>query len=142
MTMEAEKKVSAFNGDVVEQFHWFALYTRPRHEKTAFRYMQVVGMEGYLPLLCQRRKWRNGCAVEIQDPLFPSYLFMRSTVRGMRRALHVPGIVRIVNCLGVSSIIADEQIETLRTGLRLRTFTRHPYITVGQQVRIIAGPLA
>ncbi len=37
--------------------------------------------------------------------------------------------------------LADFEIESLRSGLHLRKFEPHPYLVVGERVRIKAGPL-
>jgi transcription antitermination factor NusG len=124
-----------------EQPHWFALYTCPRHEKATSRYLVTIGVEVYLPLLIQPRRWKNGCRVNVEEPLFPSYLFVRSNPLGLRRILQVPGAVRIVSDLGSPAILCDEQIDELRSGLSGRVFSKHPYLKTGQQVRVISGSL-
>ena len=38
---------------------WIAVYTKPRHEKTLAQELEKKGIESYLPLLKERRKWSD-----------------------------------------------------------------------------------
>ena len=53
----------------------------------------------------------------------------------------MPGVLSIVGSGYEPTPLADFEIESLRSGLHLRKFEPHPYLVVGERVRIKAGPL-
>jgi len=55
--------------------------------------------------------------------------------------LQVPGVVSIVSSGREPSALASDEIESLRSGLPQRHFEPHPYLTAGDRVRIVNGPL-
>ncbi|HVO78380.1 MAG TPA: UpxY family transcription antiterminator [Candidatus Bathyarchaeia archaeon] len=121
---------------------WLAAYTTPRHEKTVARYFQSRAVEHFLPLYKTVRRWKNGCKVEVEFPVFPNYLFVRIDRRLAGRLLDVPGLLAFVSCGRSPVAIPDQEIELLRTELPKRRFERHPYLAVGSKARIISGPMA
>jgi transcription antitermination factor NusG len=100
-------------------------------------------IEHYLPLYHPRRRWADGSIVTLDLPLFPGYIFVRID-RGERvRVLEVPGVVTFVGGTGRQpASLPEEEIEALRSGLRLRRAAPHPLLTVGQRARIKSGALA
>ena len=124
-----------------ETVKWFAVYTSPRHEKAVARHLQVRHIDSFLPLYTSVRRWKNRCQVPVEQPLFPSYLFVHIPRRESTRVLQVPGVVSIVSTGREPSALPSAEIESLRASLPLRQFEPHPYLVVGEKVRIIAGPL-
>ena len=121
---------------------WFAAYTTPRHEKAVLRHFEVRRLESFLPLYTSVRRWKNGCHVAVKQPLFPGYVFVHIQRRSAARVLQVPGVVSIVSSGREPSPLASDEIESLRAGLPQRYFEPHPYLTVGDRVRIVNGPLS
>ena len=121
---------------------WFAAYTTPRHEKAVARHFQVRNVEHFLPLFHTVRRWKNGCKVPVEFPVFPSYVFVRTSPRASSRLLEVPGLLSFVGQGRTALAIPDVEIELLRSELPLRKFEPHPYLVVGCRVRIARGPLA
>jgi transcription antitermination factor NusG len=119
---------------------WFAAYTSPRHEKVVARHLQTRQIESFLPLYTSIRLWRNGCRVPVEQPLFPGYIFVHIARREAVRVLQVPGVVTIVSAGREPAVLPSEDIESLRAGLPQRQFEVHPYLAVGETVRVIAGP--
>jgi transcription antitermination factor NusG len=98
-------------------------------------------IESFLPLYKSTRRWKNRRTVHLELPLFPSYIFARIDRRERVRVLEVPGVLGIVGNRRESAEIAETYIESLREGLRLHKIQPHPYLTVGDRVRIINGPM-
>jgi transcription antitermination factor NusG len=120
---------------------WLAAYTTPRHEKMVARHLHVRSVEHFLPLFKTVRSWKNGCKVEVEFPVFPNYVFVR-TARGLSsQLLAVPGVVAFAGSGRLGAAIPDDEIEWLRKELPLRKFEPHPYLAVGSKVRIESGPL-
>src|SRR5689334_3168679 len=53
-------------------FRWYAVRTKPRHEKMAAMMLDHKGYENFLPLYRPRRALRDR---DVRVPLFPGYLF-------------------------------------------------------------------
>ena len=121
---------------------WFAVYTTPRHEKAVAKHFEARSIDSFLPLYREMHRWKNGCRVEVEYPLFPSYLFTRIGRSECVRVLAVPGVVSLLGSGSVPSAVSDFEIESLRSGLHLREFEPHSRLVVGRKVRITAGALA
>lgn len=128
--------------DETNHFQWYAVYTYPRHEKKVLD--QLLGREigSFLPSYRALRKWRNGCKVEVQIPIFPGYVFVRIQPREQFRVLQVPSVVSLVSFGGVPAPLPAEVIETLKATLSTLHAEPHPFVRVGDRVRIVAGCLA
>jgi transcription antitermination factor NusG len=121
---------------------WFAAYTTPRHEKSVHRQLEARGWKSFLPLYRSTNRWKNGCKVEVQQPLFPNYIFVLSGRRQLVKVRQVPGVITIVGSGWEPTPISCSEIESLRSGLPGRKFEPHPYLAAGERVRIAAGPLS
>ena len=123
--------------------HWYALYTRARHEKKVAVQLQDHSIEFFLPLHKQKKRWNNGLRVQIESPLFPGYLFTRIDLSRRLEVLKLAGVISFI-CTGngwpVALPVSD--IDHLRIALDKFRTEPHPFLTIGQSVRIIAGPLA
>lgn len=124
------------------QRNWFAVYTASNHEKKVQQHLHVHDIETFLPLYRVTRKWKNRTTVKLELPLFTGYVFVRITRAQSARVLAVPNVRFIVGDGRKAVPLPEEEIETLRTGLRMRQVDPHPYVKVGARVRIRSGPLA
>jgi transcription antitermination factor NusG len=120
---------------------WFAVFTSSHHEKRVSQHFMQQRIENFLPLYSEIHHWTNRRKVAVQLPLFPSYVFVRIDRRQRGRVLQVPGVLSIVGCGYEPTPLPDFEVEALRSGLHLRNFEPHPYLVVGERVRIKAGPL-
>ena len=120
---------------------WLAAYTTSRHEKAVVRHLEVREVENFLPVYKAARKWKNGCRVDVEFPVFPNYVFVRVDRKQSSRVLGVPGILALAGAGRLPLSIPDGEIEWLRNELPLRKFEPHPYLVVGGRVRIKSGPL-
>jgi transcription antitermination factor NusG len=122
---------------------WFAIYTAPRHEKRVAAHLESRAVDCFLPLYHTVRRWKNGSRVPLTLPLFPSYVFVRISQSERIRVLQVPGIVSIVGSASKPTAIPPYEIELLREQIdHLGNIEPHPYLAIGDRVRITAGPLA
>jgi transcription antitermination factor NusG len=123
---------------------WFAAYTVPHHEKRVAEHLSNRDIEYFLPLYHAQHKWKNGLTANLELPLFPSYVFVRTGSQSERvRVLEVPGVIFMVGGTGRKPIpLPDCEINQLRAELHLRHPEPHPLLMVGQRVRICSGALA
>lgn len=127
--------------DDCERPRWYAIYTRPRHEKRVTEQLTMKSVETLFPVYESIRRWKNG-RHRVQFPLFPGYAFVRIALRNRLEVMKVPGVVRLVGFNGKPTPLADEEITQLRQGLDAGIDVRpHPYLTVGRYVRVVSGPL-
>lgn len=128
---------------VTEQHHsWYAVYTWARHEKAVARHFEERGVTYFLPLYQAIHRWnKRSCRVSL--PLFPGYVFVRTGGAERYKPLQVPGVLHYAGAGSTPGAIADEEIDALRRILISgKEVGPHPYLSVGRQVRIAAGPLA
>jgi transcription antitermination factor NusG len=118
---------------------WFAAYTNSRHEKCVASQFVERQIESFLPLYATRHRWRNRCEMLVELPLFRNYVFVRIDPRERLRVLEVPGVLSLVGFGRTLAPLPDFEIEALRSGLGRRKIEPHPYLVIGERVRIKAG---
>lgn len=121
--------------------HWYALSTRARHEKKVFEHLQKKGVISYLPLQTFYRRWSDRHK-KVQEPLFSCYVFVKMNLNERLPVLQTDGVVRLVSFNGIPATIPDSQIDAIRTVLEhKRTIEKADYLTPGQKIEVIFGPL-
>jgi transcription antitermination factor NusG len=120
---------------------WYAVYTSANHEKKAAAEISRRGVESFLPVYRTFRRWSDR-RVELELPLFQSYVFVHLSLSDRLKVLQVPGVVRLVGFGGLPAPLPDDQMQALRAGLngQLRA-EPHPFLTAGRRVRLRDGPL-
>ena len=119
---------------------WYAIYTRPRHEKKAYDLLIEKKQEAYLPMVTRVRLWKDR-KKKVDMPLFSSYLFANFDYKNRFDILQTHGIVKIVNFNGVPAEVPDWQIESLKQMLeKPQTVRLENYIHPGEYVEITEGP--
>ena len=122
---------------------WFALQTRARHEKVVAQRLRDMGVETFLPLVREVHRWSDRRKF-VESPLFSCYAFAKLAPRnGERlRVLLVEGVLNFVGPRGQGIAIPEEQIESVRRLLQKQVaYCSHPFLKVGQRVRIRGGAL-
>jgi transcription antitermination factor NusG len=120
--------------------NWYALYTRPRHEKKAYEILIEKGATTYLPLLSTVRVYKNR-KKKVDLPLFPSYMFCQFEYKERFSILETHGIIKIVNFNGVPAVVPDWQIESMRTILlNPESLKLENYFRQGDLVDVMSGP--
>ena len=133
---------TAFCAGIETLPQWFAVYTTPRHEKHVSEILADRQIETFLPLYRSTRHWQKSRPVVLDLPLFPAYVFVRITRHARGAVLGTPGVLSIVGSSKESWPLPDLEIEALRSGLLERKIEPHPYLVVGERVRIKAGMMA
>jgi len=118
---------------------WFAVYTVPRHEKHVSEMLTERRIETLLPLYRATRQWKKSSPVVLDLPLFPTYVFVRCRPQDRGSVLGTPGVISIVGSPREPWPLSDLEIDVLRCGLAERKAEPHPYLAVGERVRIKTG---
>jgi transcription antitermination factor NusG len=121
---------------------WYALHTRSRHEKRVAERLSSQALETFLPVHRSRNTWKNGVHADVDLPLFPCYLFARAPIHERIRLLQQPGVLGFAASSSRPTVIPDEEIAVLRIATESLRAEPHPYLSSGDAVRIVAGPLA
>lgn len=120
---------------------WYAIYTRPRHEKKSAELLVEQKYEVYLPLIQKVRQWKDR-RKKVDMPLFNSYLFVNFDYNQRFDILKTHGVVKIISFSGEPAVIPDWQINALKRMLDFPDSLRlEKYITPGEIVEIKAGPM-
>ena len=124
-----------------ETLNWFVACTMPRHEKQVAAQLGLRGIEHFLPTYEEVHHWKDRRTTVVL-PLFPGYIFVRIPLRERVRVQAVPSVVRMVGFGGPPVPLQDLEMERLRSGLRQLRALPHPFVRIGERVRIRRGPLA
>jgi transcription antitermination factor NusG len=130
---------AAVCADANTALRWFALYTTPRHEKHVSEILAHRQIETFLPLYRTTRQWKKSRPVDLELPLFPTYVFVRIAHQARGTVLGTPGVLSIVGSAREPWPLSDPDIEAIHLSLQTRKIEPHPYLTVGERVRIKTG---
>ena len=122
--------------------HWFAVYTVHRHEKRVAELLLDREIETVLPLYKVGRQYKKRVPVVVELPLFPCYLFVKISREARGRVLGVPGVVSIVGSPSEPWPLRSSEIEALRLGSTMGVVAPHPYLKIGEKIRIKNGPMS
>ncbi len=123
-------------------YHWFALYTRSRGEKSVAAFLESQGIEVYLPLQRKLQQWSDR-KKWVEVPFINGYVFVRASEKEYYQVLNSPGIVRYVTFEGKAAVIPDWQIDAMKKIVSNNipvTFSEHRF-TKGEKVHIETGAL-
>jgi transcription elongation factor/antiterminator RfaH len=122
---------------------WFAVQTRPRHEKKVSSELQEKGVKAFLPLISATRQWSDRRRI-VKIPLFPQYVFVHieQTTNARIPVLRTSGVTNFVGMRGVGTPIPADQIERVQHVVTQEiSVTPHAFLNVGKRVRIRGGSL-
>lgn len=125
---------------------WYAVCCKPRQEAVAEENLLRQGYRTYLPRIRNSRR-RRGQWVDVIEPLFPRYLFIRinPVLHSTAPVRSTRGAVGLVRFGGTPAVIPEQMIEAIRrradanSGLHL---SDHPLFCAGDAIRLAEGPLA
>lgn len=121
---------------------WFAIQTWPRYEKKVATELDRKNIEVFLPLVPCVHRWSDRNRV-INLPLFPSYLFVQTpeTTESRVSVLRTNGLIGFVGAR-TGTPVPESEIESVRILVKRGvSFQNHPFLNVGQRVRIREGSL-
>jgi len=120
---------------------WFALQVRSRRESYVASQIRSQGFECLLPTYKSTRKWSDRIK-ELEQPLFPGYLFCRFDFQNRRPVITTPGVVQIVGCGRMAIPVSNEEIQALQLAMS-SGIPKQPwsYLEVGKRVRVNYGTL-
>jgi transcriptional antiterminator RfaH len=119
---------------------WYVLHTRPRQEKALARLLDGRDIETFLPLTRIVRFYGHRKRV-VEQPLFPSYLFLCGSRDASYDALATGRVVQLIHCIDQQAL--GHEIQHIRAALECGAMLApHAQLRRGCRVRVTAGPFA
>ena len=119
---------------------WLAAYTRSRHEQQVARQLQQKDVECLLPTYERLTRWSDRVK-RTRAPLFPGYVFVNVAAADRLHVLETDGVVNLVSRAGKAVELSSNDVDQLRAcSLQAHRIEPHPYLKVGQRVRVKHGP--
>lgn len=122
-----------------EQYKWYILYTMSRREKQVEQCLRKIDVETYLPLHLSPRRWSDRIKL-VELPLFPSYVFVKTTDLKLRSLLLLQGVAKIVFYNGIPAEIRESEILAIASFLE-KAQTKELTFRANEDVIITYGPL-
>jgi len=97
------------------EYHWYAIYTKPRWEKKIHAKLLTKGIDSWCPLQKIEKQWSDRKKI-IEEPLFKSYVFIRINIKTEERAkvMMTDGVVNFVYFLGKPAVIKDKEVALIK----------------------------
>lgn len=94
---------------------WFAIYSRPRSEKKIASLLANKGIEYYLPIQKQRRKWSDRYK-NVDTVVIPMIIFAQYGDFDLNEIARNPNVIRLISSPGSKSpaIINNAEIERIK----------------------------
>jgi transcription termination/antitermination protein NusG len=121
--------------------HWFAIWTRSRHEQVVREQLEQKRVEAFLPTVTRWSRWKDR-KKKIDWPLFPGYCFARFDAEKRLPVLTCSGVVSIVSFDGDLAAIPEQEIDAIRRVVESDLqYDPCPLIREGELVEVTHGPL-
>jgi transcription antitermination factor NusG len=124
-----------------ERQHWFAVWTRSRHEQVVREQLEHKHVDVFLPTVTRWSRWKDR-KKKVDWPLFPGYCFARFDPRERLPILKCTGVVSIISFQGEPTPIPEHEIDGIRRLIDSElAFDPCPMIREGMMVEVVHGPL-
>jgi transcription antitermination factor NusG len=125
-----------------DHWPWFAVHVRSKQERIVAQTLRGQGYVEFLPLLKVTRNWSDRTK-QLEEPLFPGYLFCRLNADERLPVMKIPGVVSIVGFGNAPFPVSQQEVEAVQTVVRSGLpLSRWSDSVMGTLVEIGAGPLA
>lgn len=121
---------------------WYVLYTKPKWEKKVAESLTKKGFEQYCPLNKVQKQWHDRKKI-VLEPLFSSYVFVKTNPQSLSYIKSISGVVNFVHWLGKPAIVRNEEIEAIESflGKYENVHLEKTVVNVNDAVKITQGPL-
>ena len=127
----------------LEMPRWYAIRTRGRSERTVDAQLRACGLQTFLPLYGEVRRWSDRRR-EIHRPLFPGYTFLRAAISAAIRSLvlRCAGVADFVHAMGNPLAIVDREIAGIQALIAEKIpFSPNTFVNIGTRVQVRGGAL-
>ncbi len=104
--------------------------------------LEAQGFECFLPKYKSLREWSDR-KKEVEQPLFPGYVFCRFEYSQRRPIVITPGVLQVVGCGRTPTPVEEREIEAIQFAIASEVPSQPwPYLAIGERVRIHTGRLS
>ncbi len=126
----------------VKGLPWYALQCWVRKESLIVTQLETQGFECFLPKYKSVREWSDR-KKEVEQPLFPGYVFCRFEYSQRRPIVVTPGVLQVVGCGRTPMPVEQSEIEAIQFAIASEVPSQPwPYLAIGERVRIHTGKLS
>ncbi|TRX60208.1 UpxY family transcription antiterminator [Fulvivirga sp. M361] len=126
--------------DQIPQRSWYAIYTRTNFEKRLVSDFSKKNITAFLPTRKIVRQWSDR-KKKIEVPLFPNYLFVKTTKHFKYDILNTQGVVKFLEYNNEMAVIPEQQINDLRLTLLGNPEVSNKYFNLKENVTVVSGHL-
>lgn len=119
---------------------WQVLHVRSRHEKVVARSLVEAAVPFYLPQI-EKHVRKGGRTFTSHIPLFPGYVFYKGGREDLSVLWRTGGVVRVLPVQD-EALLAEELLQLVQLQQAGAKLIPHPFVTVGDEVRITDGIFA
>ena len=94
--------------------NWKVVYVTPRAEKKVAKRLTELGIENYLPINKEKRKWSDRMKW-VELPMISGYVFVRPKPIERDVLLQINAILNYVRYNGADAVIREEEIKALKS---------------------------
>jgi len=124
-----------------ESLNWFAIYVQAKHEKVVASMLKTKGLDICLPLTKTTRKWSDRLQ-EVEEPIFPGYVFCEFNPEFRTPVLRTAGVVQILGAGKRALPLEPTELNALKSLEQAKAPVEPwPFINKGQWVCVEKGPL-
>jgi len=125
----------------IEEFvgRWYVLHTRARNEKAVAGDLGRLGIQHFLPLVCQGRIY-HGKRRHVEIPLFPGYVFLCGGPADRETALRTHRIAQVLE-VGDQTRLFDDLKQIHRIVTSDEAVDLYPRLRRGTRCRVVRGTL-
>lgn len=122
--------------------NWYAVYTRPKGERKVAEALSRKKIENYCPLNTIVPKWPDKKRITY-EPLFPSYVFVRTSESQFKAIKQTDGVLSLVHWLGKPALINKEEIAAIRhfVNTHHNIVLEKIFVNTTDKVKVISSPL-
>lgn len=123
--------------------NWYAVQTWARHEKVVATRLNEKGVTTFYPTITEVHRWSDRKKT-VEMPLFSCYVFVKlmPSNEDRQKVLRLDSVLGFVGNPGWGTPIPSEQIDAVRILVNEQLpYSCHPFLKVGQRVRIRNGAL-
>ena len=126
-----------------QKSNWMVIYTRSRFEKKTTNLLNDKGYVAFCPLVKYRKKWADRIKT-VENPLFPSYIFVKARHSELQKIKETQGVIMFVSNCGKAITLKDSEIERIKSIVNNYSDAEIININdlgIGSKVKIIDGLL-
>ncbi len=121
---------------------WKVLYVASRSEKKVDQRLKELGLESYIPLKREKRKW-SARMKWVSVPMISGYVFVNVNEKNRDTVFRASGVLNYVRYIGSDACIRQEEIDALRSieekGYHVESYSLDK-ANMGEAVEIKYGP--